>query len=56
VVLIAAGGVGLGFVSGCGGGGTSGGGGGKPPVQATVTVIATSGSIQQTSSIALTVN
>ena len=56
VVLIAAGVVGLGFISGCGGGGAGGGGGAKPPVQATVTVIATSGSIQQTSSIALTVN
>ena len=47
--------VGLGLFSGCGGGG-GGAGGRKPPVLATVTVIATSGSIQETSSISLTVN
>ena len=56
VLSIAAVVVGLGFVSGCGVGNGGGAPGGKPPVLATVTVIATSGSIQQTSSISLTVN
>lgn len=50
----------LGLISACGGaggtGGGGGGGGGTQPVNATVTVTATSGSIQQATSILLTVN
>ena len=49
---------GLGLLSACGGGGgtTGGGGGGSNPVTYTTTVTATSGSLQQTATIALTVN
>jgi N-acetylneuraminic acid mutarotase len=47
----------LGLISACGGGGgTGGGGGGGTPVTSTVTVVAVSGSIQQTTTISLTVN
>jgi hypothetical protein len=50
----------LGCLSACGGGGSSGGGvgggGGSTPVTSTVTVTATSGSLQQTANISLTVN
>jgi Chitobiase/beta-hexosaminidase C-terminal domain len=44
-------------LSACGGGssGGGGGGGGKPPTNATVTVTATSGSLSQTATIALTI-
>jgi N-acetylneuraminic acid mutarotase len=49
---------GLGFSSGCGGGavGSGGGGGGGSPLNYAVTVTATSGTIQQTSAVSLTVN
>ncbi|KAA6463163.1 hypothetical protein DYQ86_07505 [Acidobacteria bacterium AB60] len=43
------------FISACGSSG-SGGNSGPPPVNATITVAATSGSIQQTTTIGLTVN
>jgi hypothetical protein len=50
----------LGLISACGGGGATGGGGGggggTQPVTSTVTVVAVSGSIQQTTTISLTVN
>jgi hypothetical protein len=51
----------LGLISACGGGGATGGGGGgggggTQPVTSTVTVVAVSGSIQQTTNISLTVN
>ena len=50
----------LGLISACGGGGATGGGGGggggTQPVFATVAVAATSGSIQQTTTISLTIN
>jgi len=48
----------LGLISACGGGGTGGGGGGGggTPVTSTVTVVAVSGSIQETTTISLTVN
>ncbi len=48
----------LGLISACGGGaagGGGGGGGGTQPVNATVTVTAASGSLQQTTSVSLTV-
>jgi N-acetylneuraminic acid mutarotase len=56
LMAIAAGGLAL--LSGCGGGGTGGGGGGGggvTPVTSTITVTATSGSIQQSTTISLTV-
>jgi Chitobiase/beta-hexosaminidase C-terminal domain/Galactose oxidase, central domain len=51
----------LALVSACGGGGATGGGGGgggggTQPVTSTVTVVAASGSIQQSATISLTVN
>ncbi|HEU5352083.1 MAG TPA: chitobiase/beta-hexosaminidase C-terminal domain-containing protein [Terracidiphilus sp.] len=46
----------LSMVSACGGGATGGGGGGTTSVTSTVTVTATSGSIQQTAKISFTVN
>ena len=53
----------LGLATACGGGGGGGGGetgggggGGASPVTSTVTVVATSGTIQQTTTISLTVN
>ena len=49
--------VGAGLLSGCGGGGTAGGGGGGgSPQSYTVTVTATSGTIQQTTAVTLTEN
>ena len=45
--------IGLGTMSACGGGGT---GGGSTPMTSTVTVAATAGKIQQTTTITLTVN
>jgi hypothetical protein len=55
--LLAVSAAGLSLLSACGGGGTSGGG--MPPVQpvtSTVTVTAASGSLQQSTTFALTVN
>jgi hypothetical protein len=47
----------LGLMGGCGGGGSSGGGGGGSlPVNATVTVTGTSGSLQASTTISLTIN
>lgn len=50
--------LGGGLLTACGGGGNGGGGGGSgsTPVTSTVTVTATSGSLQQTATISLTVN
>ena len=60
LLLLVAAFVALGLFSACGGaggtGGGGGGGGGTQPVNATVTVTATSGSLQQTTTISLTVN
>lgn len=48
--------VALGFVSACGGGGSSGpSGGGTGPVNATVTIMATSGSIQHSTNVSVTI-
>jgi hypothetical protein len=49
----------LGVISSCGGGGgsgNSGGGGGSNPISFNVTVTATSGAIQQASTISVTLN
>jgi N-acetylneuraminic acid mutarotase len=57
LILLAAAFVSLGLISACGGGTGGGGvGGGGTPVTSTVTVVAVSGAIQQTTSILLTVN
>jgi N-acetylneuraminic acid mutarotase len=49
--------IGLGFIFGCGGGtGGSGSGTSPPPVTSTVTVTASSGALQQTATISLTVD
>jgi len=60
LLLLVAAFVALGLFSACGGaggtGGGGGGGGGTQPVNAAVTVTATSGSLQQTTTISLTVN
>src|SRR5262249_41389411 len=45
-----------GFISGCGGGGSSPVSTPKSPTTATVTVTATSGTLQQTTAVSLTVN
>jgi hypothetical protein len=55
LLLLAAAFAALGLISACGGGGTGGGGGGAP-VTSTVTVVAVSGAIQQTTIVSLTVN
>jgi N-acetylneuraminic acid mutarotase len=58
--LLAAGAIGLSLITACGGsssgGGSSGGGGGTQPVTSTVTVTATSASLQETTTFTLTVN
>jgi N-acetylneuraminic acid mutarotase len=48
--------VGAGVLSGCGGGTAGGGGGGGSPQSYTVTVTATSGTLQQTTTVTLTEN
>ncbi len=48
--------IGMGAMTACGGGGSSSTGGGSTPVTSTVTVTATAGNIQQTSTFSLTVN
>ncbi len=55
VLLMAIAAGGLALLSGCGGGGAAGGGGGVTPVTSTITVTATSGSIQQSTTFSLTV-
>ena len=57
IVLLAVSMSGLSLLSACGGGDSgSGGGGGSHPVTSTITVAATSGSLQHTATISLTVN
>lgn len=61
MVVVLAGIVAVGLVSGCsgggsGGGGGGGGGGGSNPISATVTVTATSASLQQSATISVTIN
>jgi N-acetylneuraminic acid mutarotase len=57
VVLLGVSAAGLGVLGGCGGAGSGGGGGGgSQPVTSTVTVTATSGTLQQTATFSLTVN
>lgn len=63
LVLLAASLIGTAAVNGCGagsnggpGGGANGGGGGTPPVTSTVTVTATSGTLQQITTFTLTVD
>jgi hypothetical protein len=55
VCLIAIAFIALGGIAACGGGNSGGGGGGTTPVTSTIVVTATSGSIQQTATISLTV-
>ena len=58
LLLLAVTAAGLGLISGCGSGGAAGGGGGGSvtPVTSTITVTAKSGSIQQSTTISITVD
>jgi hypothetical protein len=56
VLLLAMTSAGLGLLSGCGGGSGGGGGGGVMQMASPITVTATSGTIQQTTTVTLAVN